>query len=262
MIAGLPETITDAIEEIARTPNLLVALDFDGTLAPTVDDPERARATPEARSAVLSLLAVPGTRVALVSGRAIASLERAADLPEAVLLVGSHGAEFRLDGQSSAPRLSVEERARLGELSVALDAIAARFSAVRIEGKPAGYALHTRLATPEDAGEAQAEALRIAEDPAIFSRGGKDVLEFSVRPADKGSALQRLRDYTGASRILFVGDDVTDEDAFAALEPEDVGVKVGAGETAAEFRIDSPASVAALLELLTEARKRAGFSVP
>ena len=59
-----------------------------------------------------------------------------------------------------------------------------------------------------------------------------------------------------------VGDDVTDEDAFAALEPEDVGVKVGAGETAAEFRIDSPASVAVLLELLTEARKRAGSSAP
>jgi trehalose 6-phosphate phosphatase len=262
MLTGLPEAITDAIEDIARTPKLLVALDFDGTLAPTVDDPELARATPAARSAVLGLLAVPATRVALVSGRAIASLARATDLPDAVLLVGSHGSEFRLDGQSSAPSLSAEERASLEELSAALDAIAARFGTVRIEGKPAGFALHTRLATPEEAGRAQAEASRIAEDPAIFSRGGKDVLEFSVRPADKGSALQRLRDYTGADRILFVGDDVTDEDAFAALEPGDVGVKVGAGDTAAEFRIESPASVAALLDLLAKARMRAGFSVP
>lgn len=262
MIAGLSEALADAIEEIARTPTLLVALDFDGTLAPTVDDPESARATPAARSAVLALLGLQKTRVALVSGRAIASLERVAELPEAVLLVGSHGAEFRLDGRESDLRLSAEERERLDGLFASLAAVARRFGAVRIEEKPFGYALHTRLAAPADAEAAQAEALRAATRPGVSSRYGKNVLEFSVRPADKGSALGRLRDYTAAGRVLFVGDDVTDEDAFAALESGDVGVKVGAGESAAGFRIDSPSSVACLLELLAKARERAGFSVP
>lgn len=261
-MVGLREAVVAAIEGIASTPTLLVALDFDGTLAPTVDDPESARATPAARSAVLSLLPIPSTRVALVSGRAIASLERVAGLPSEVLLVGSHGAEFRLDGREWGPNLTAQERERLAALYAALAAIARRFVAVRIEEKPAGCALHTRLATRRDAEAAQAEALRIAENPAIFSRRGKDVLEFSVRPADKGSALGHLREYTMASSILFVGDDVTDEDAFSALEPGDVGVKVGEGETAAGFRIDDPASVAGMLELLAQTRGRAGFSVP
>lgn len=261
-MAALPEALTDAIEGISRTPALLVALDFDGTLSPTVDDPDLARATPAANAAVLSLLALPRTRVALVSGRAMASLERVVELPSDVLLVGSHGAEFRLDGRESGPKLTADERERLAALHAALAAIARRFTAVRIEEKPAGCALHTRLAGRRDAEAAQAEALLLAANPGVSARHGKDVLEFSVRPADKGSALDHLREYTAADRILFVGDDVTDEDAFSALEPGDVGVKVGEGGTAAGFRVPGPASVASLLELLAQVRERAGLSFP
>ena len=62
----LPEPLVGALRELARTKRLLVALDFDGTLAPEVDEPEMARALPESRDAVLRLLAMPNTRVALV----------------------------------------------------------------------------------------------------------------------------------------------------------------------------------------------------
>src|ERR1700709_1011922 len=98
---GLSRELVGALREIARVKRLLVALDFDGTLAPEVDDPEQARAIPEARAAVLALLALPNTRVALVSGRSLASLEQVADVPDSVLLVGSHGVEFRLDGPAT-----------------------------------------------------------------------------------------------------------------------------------------------------------------
>jgi trehalose 6-phosphate phosphatase len=91
----LPEPLVGALREIARTRRLLVALDFDGTLAPEVDDPEAARALPEARAAVLRLIAMPNTRVALVSGRALESLIQVSNLPDSVLLVGSHGIELR-----------------------------------------------------------------------------------------------------------------------------------------------------------------------
>ena len=87
----LPEPLVGALRELARTPRLLVALDFDGTLAPEVDDPNRARALPEAREAVLRLLGMPRTRVALVSGRSLASLEHVSQLPDNALLIGSHG---------------------------------------------------------------------------------------------------------------------------------------------------------------------------
>ena len=88
---GLPDALIRRLRELSQTPRLLVALDFDGTLAPEVDVPDDARAIPAAREAVLRLLRVPHTRVALVSGRAMESLIRVTDLPDNVLLFGSHG---------------------------------------------------------------------------------------------------------------------------------------------------------------------------
>ncbi|MFB2351101.1 trehalose-phosphatase, partial [Priestia megaterium] len=93
--------LTGALRELARVPRLLVALDFDGTLAPEVDSPEKARAVPEAHDAVLRLMRAPRTRVALVSGRALRSLIEVSDLPDDALLVVSHGIEIRLDEPQS-----------------------------------------------------------------------------------------------------------------------------------------------------------------
>jgi trehalose 6-phosphate phosphatase len=261
----LPEGAVRAMEAAAATDVLLVALDFDGTLAPTVDDPEQARALPAAREAIEVLLTLPRTRVAVVSGRAIASLERVSQLPPEVLLVGSHGAEFRLDGRESGPELDDAERELLGRLYAALASVASRFPGVRIEEKPAGCGLHTRTAMPDDAAAARDLALRTVDELApsgsgepsrISARYGKDILEFTVRAADKGTALQALRAHVGSSATVFVGDDVTDEDGFRVLGPTDVGVKVGAGDTAAVFRVEDPAAAAALLGGLAGFRER------
>lgn len=264
-MSGSPRPSADglsaALEALATTPMLLVALDFDGTLSPTVDDPDAARAIPESRAAVVALAGIPATRVAVVSGRALASLERVAQLPSDVLLVGSHGAEFRIDGEESGPELSVDERALLGRLYAAVSDVAARFEGARVEEKLAGCGLHTRLVSAEDAAKAQAAALAAVAalgTGRISERYGKDILEFTTRTADKGTAIAVLRERTGASATLFVGDDVTDEDGFAALGADDVGVKVGAGATAAEYRVHDPAAVAELLTALVHSRERSG----
>ena len=261
--AALTAAFDGALEALAATPVLFVALDFDGTLSPTVDDPDAARAIPEARAAVVALAGLPATRVAVVSGRALASLERVAQLPSDVLLVGSHGAEFRIDGEESGPELSDDERELLGHLYVAISDVAARFDGARVEEKPAGCGLHTRLVSPEGAAKAQAAALAaVAELGAgrVLERYGKDILEFTVRTADKGTALAVLRERTGATATLFIGDDVTDEDGFAVLGPADVGIKVGEGATAAEYRVEDPESVARLLAALAHSREHSGLS--
>lgn len=266
------EGLRAELKRIAGTPTFLVALDFDGTLAPTVDDPDAARAIPATRTAIVALAELPATRVAVVSGRAIASLERVAQLPSDILLVGSHGAELRIDGEESGPGLSTEELDLLGRLYAAVASIAARYPGVRIEEKPAGCGLHTRMTSPEGAAAARAEALAVVRSlgdgsdggdgggsdgaVGIGERYGKDILEFTVRTADKGTALQVLRDRTAASALLFVGDDVTDEDGFAALTGDDLGVKVGPGDTAATQRVDDPEAVAELLALLVQYRER------
>ncbi|PPI08691.1 trehalose-phosphatase, partial [Rathayibacter sp. AY1D2] len=231
MSEGVPERLAAALRELAAADRLLVALDFDGTLAPEVDDPARARALPEAREAVLRLLALPGTRVALVSGRALGSLEEVSQLPDEALLVGSHGIEIRLDPEEDAVRLDDDELEKVGVLEDVLKGIARGNDNVWIEDKPAGFALHTRLATERHSRVAHVVALSEAraEVQGVTVREGKNVLEFSVRSTTKGEAVQHLRRYTGATAVLYAGDDVTDEDAFAVLGSGDVGIKSGEG---------------------------------
>jgi trehalose 6-phosphate phosphatase len=253
---GLTRELVGALNELARVRRLLIALDFDGTLAPEVDDPEKARAIPEARAAVLELLALPNTRVALVSGRALASLEAVADLPDNALLVGSHGIEIRLDGPDDRFALDDDERERVEALNAVLGEVADSFDQVWLEEKPAGFALHTRLATAHNSRVAHLVALSeaTAELDDLKIREGKNVLEFSVRSTTKGEAVEHLRAYTNADAVFFAGDDVTDEDAFATLQPDDFGLKSGTGETLAAYRVPGPLQVAQVLALLGEYR--------
>ena len=253
---GLSRELVGALREIARVSRLLVALDFDGTLAPEVDDPEQARAIPEARAAVLALLALPNTRVALISGRSLKSLVKVADLPDETLLVGSHGFEIRLDRAGEEPSLDTAQIKQVGLLNEVLEEVADSFDQVWLESKPAGFALHTRMATEHNSRVAHLVALSeaTAEIENLKVRKGKDVLEFSVRNETKGDALEHLRGYTNASAVFYAGDDVTDEDAFSALGPDDFGLKSGAGDTFAAHRVAGPLQVAQVLALLAEYR--------
>jgi trehalose 6-phosphate phosphatase len=253
---GLSRELVGALHELARVKRLLVALDFDGTLAAEVDDPEMARALPEARAAVLALLELPGTRVALISGRSLASLEQVSDLPDSALLVGSHGIEIRLDNPGDIMRLDTSEIDQVSVLNQVLGEVADSFDQVWLESKPAGFALHTRLATDHNSRVAHLVALSeaTAEVNNLKVRRGKDVLEFSVRDETKGDALEHLRGYTSANAVFYAGDDTTDEDAFAALGPDDLGLKSGSGDTLAAHRVPGPLQVAQVLALLAEFR--------
>jgi trehalose 6-phosphate phosphatase len=254
--AQLPEGVVAAVRRLASTARLLVALDFDGTLAPIVNRPAAARALPASAAAAARLAAAHDTRVAYISGRALASLREVADPPPGTLLVGSHGIQFQLgEEEPPATELDAAERTRLTELSDALAGIVDGIQQVWLERKPAGVALHTRLATAADARVAQSQARHAAAEISDLTvREGKDVLEFSVRSATKGGAIERLRQVTDATATFYAGDDVTDEDAFAVLGPGDVGVKVGPGATAASFRVTDCAQFATLLGVLAAER--------
>ena len=256
MTERLPERLLASLRELARHRRLLVALDFDGTLAPEVDSPEQARALPESRQAVLRLLGMPNTRVALVSGRALRSLEEVSDLPDETLLVGSHGIEIRLDQPDDRVSLNTAELEQVDILHEVLGEVADSIDQVWLEVKPAGFALHTRLATEHNSRVAHLVALSeaSAEVDGLTVREGKNVLEFSVRSTTKGEAVEHLRRYVAADAVFYAGDDVTDEDAFAALLPHDVGVKSGPGETEAAFRVTGPSEIAAVLTALATFR--------
>lgn len=237
---------------LARTPVLLVATDYDGTLAPLVDDPESARPLRESVVALRLLAGLPSTHVAVISGRALRDLARMVGEPEDVHLVGSHGSEFDPDFAQSLPS---EVRALNERVRAQLAEIAAAVPGARIEPKPASVAFHYREAPAELAnGVLHAVEKGPGALEGVFTRHGKKVVELSVLPTHKGDALARLRQRVGASAVIFIGDDVTDEDAFASLGGPDLAVKVGDEASRASLRVADPEAVARLLARLAELR--------
>ncbi|MEN4449551.1 trehalose-phosphatase [Mycobacterium sp. SMC-21] len=246
----LPADLIAALDTVAATPRLLVTSDFDGTLSPIVNNPADARALPAGSAALLDLAALPDTFVALVSGRALDVLRELSGMPDSVHLVGSHGAEFNTGFTQTV------DTALLAEIVDSLTEIANRYPGAAVETKPASAALHVRNASAAD-GEAALTAAREAGTQwAAEPTEGKAVLEFAVVTTNKGSAIDALRERDDATAVVFLGDDVTDEKAFARLRDGDVGVKVGPGPSAAQYRVDSPEDVAAALAYL--AARRAG----
>jgi trehalose 6-phosphate phosphatase len=255
-VSAPSDAFAAALERLARSHILLTACDFDGTLAPIVDEPDAARPLPGALTALERLAALPGVAVAVVSGRSVADLRRRTAFPPDFLLVGSHGAEI---GDQGVVGLDDAGAALHRELRVALEGMAAEDRGFRLEVKPASLAFHFRMADPARGEEITARILReLATRPGVRLRRGKKVLELLVAPADKGDAVRRLRARTGADAVLYVGDDLTDEDAFAALGEGDLGVKVGPGETRAAHRVEDPVAVVGLLELLAARRAQGG----
>lgn len=251
-VATLDPQLRTALTALARTPQLLVACDYDGTLAPIVSDPSAATPRPESVTALRLLANLPQTKVAVISGRALRDLAVLSRLPSEIHLVGSHGSEFDVDFTRALSPAQTDLRTKLLE---ALNAAASGRDNVRVEPKPAGAALHTRGAQREDAKAAVAQVRSGPVSwPDIQTTEGKEVVDLSVVTTHKGNALDVLRQQMGASAVLFVGDDITDENAFAQLRGPDVGVRVGQGRSQAAYRVDDTLDVAQLLAALVEIR--------
>lgn len=219
-------------------------LDFDGTLAELAERPHLVRIPAELPGLLACAAAALGEALAIVSGRRLASIDALLQ-PMRFSGAGLHGAELRLDPRESAPPLQRGMDRAAAWLSARLDA----GSTLWLEDKGLALALHYRGA-PQARDEAR-ELLRQAVeglDAEIIS--GHDVFEARPRGANKGAALRalmRVAPFAGR-RPVYVGDDTTDEDGIAAAQAlGGIGIKVGAGPSAAKFRLDDPAAVRAWL---------------
>ncbi|WP_240644063.1 trehalose-phosphatase [Antribacter gilvus] len=238
----------------------LIALDFDGTLAPLVDDPKASAMTKAAREAVEHLADLGRdrpVRLALVSGRDLQDLVERTQAPAGTFLVGGHGAEAgraTATGVEGAPlELSPVQAQQLDALIAGFEAAVAGREGAWVQVKPSAAVVHTRLTGTDDAAAVTVAADEVAANLGLSAMHGKDVVEVSVVTTSKGEALRRLRAAVGAEcdaavvRVMYAGDDTTDEHAFAALEQGDLAVKVGTGDTLAVHRVDDPDALAALL---------------
>ncbi|MFV0253351.1 MAG: trehalose-phosphatase [Beutenbergiaceae bacterium] len=252
-------TLDGALARFAARDRGLVALDFDGCLAPIVPHPDDARPLPQAAGALTRLATAANLRLALISGRSLHSLATVATPPAGTMLVGSHGAErgvITADGTAEVMPLELtgQQRAELAQLvRIATEVIAPEADAgAWLEHKPTAVVVHTRALPPERAEAVETATLAATADRPARALRGKRVVELCAVPSSKGIAVDELRASTGADAVLYAGDDVTDEDALARLGAEDVGVKVGPGDTVARYRVADPQAVATMLTDLAD----------
>jgi len=222
----------------------LVALDFDGTLAPIVPRPEDARPS-QAVSARLAQLAglLP---VAIVTGRRVADVRSRLGF-EPRFIVGNHGAEDEgLVPDEAALAVMADLRARMAAQGPALQA-----AGVTVEDKGASVALHYRLSRTREAALQAIAALLAERDEALRVFGGKLVVNVAPRHApDKAQAVRSLMQRAGTTALVYAGDDVNDEPVFEAVQPGWLTVRVGRDDprSRAMFCLDSPGQMPLLLD--------------
>jgi trehalose 6-phosphate phosphatase len=244
--------LAQALRALAGRDRILVATDFDGVLAPLVEDPSTSRPVAGSMRMLREFAAMPSVFVAIVSGRQLAALRSLTGVKPSddIVLIGSHGAE---PDRKLPLDLIFDDaaRARLARATAALQEVVAAHPPTRIEHKPHGVVLHTRGLPADVAQAATRDALAIAI-PHVDVMQGKQMVEFTVLPVTKGIALQALTTQFGTDASIYFGDDVTDERAFEVLvrDPANVTIKVGAGDTLAQFRVDGPPNVVHALETL------------
>ena len=216
-------------------------LDFDGTLAPIADTPDGVVVDPDLLALLANLREMLGGRVAIVSGRSIETLR---DLGFGdFLLAGTHGLEFAEPGEQveGPPRQEAVD-----EAEAAFHAFADEKPGLLVERKSISVGLHFRRA-PQWGQEAGDLAEALAARLGLHVQQGKMLYELRPGGADKGSAVHALmaRHPMAGGTPLFIGDDVTDEEGFAAaVQLGGAGILVGPPRsTFASFSLEQVAAV-------------------
>lgn len=259
MIQGVPiRDLPDARERLGdlagRRP--AVFLDYDGVLTPIVDTPERAVLSEEMRATLLRLR--DRWPLAVVSGRDLADVRHRVGI-EGIAYAGSHGFEIvtpegghELKGAEYLPELDGAERRLAPQLP----------EGARLERKRVAIAVHVRGMDERDVPAVADVVERVAADhPRLRLTGGKRI--FELRPDldwDKGRALRWFVEILGLGDAVpvYVGDDVTDEDAFREIRESGLGVVVrgerDARRTLAHAALGDTADVRGFLEALADLR--------
>ncbi len=216
----------------------LFFLDYDGTLAPIVDDPTAAVPHPDAPELLEQLDA--RYPLWIVTGRDLQALASFLDRPYRA--IGLHGAQEGIVGRETNNLMSEAAAGALRRLRQSVPLV----EGLEVEDKDQSFAVHYRAVADEAATRSRLRDW-LADLPAVLDAiWGKKVVELRPKGLTKGTAVRRIADDHPDHVPVYVGDDVTDEDAFEALQEMNraaVTIKVGAGDTRAAARLDGPEAV-------------------
>jgi trehalose 6-phosphate phosphatase len=243
-----PNVMGDArplVERLESADGFIVGFDYDGTLAPIREDPDAPTIPPRLERALQSLADRDGVQVAVVSGRQLDDLADRVDV-DGVVLAGNHGLELSRDGEpvlrDGVDRYLPSVRDAHSELQSSV----ADVPGCHVEDKGVTITVHVRETPADRVTDVRDRVLdTAASTPGVHVTEGKQV--FEVRPSvphDKGTTMELLEGENPSDWLtLYLGDDTTDEDAFAAIQPDGVGIHVGTGDTVAAYRLPEQGAV-------------------
>jgi trehalose 6-phosphate phosphatase len=254
------------VERFTNGGRLLLLTDYDGTLAPLADSPGEAWLSDAVRADLRSLARRPRVHLGVVSGRDLADLRRRVSVGEATY-AGCHGLEIEGPGLRFEHRDAVAQQDTLDAISRQLTQRAPMVPGMLVESKRFGVAVHYRRVAPDQRRRVEAELARaIRQDGSrlkIFH--GSHVIEIQPQVGwTKGDCVLWIRDAVERASaaplsVLYMGDDWTDEHAFAALGGRAITIRVGADAPASHAAYRVP-DVASVQRLLAELAARTGES--
>lgn len=241
-------------KQIEHAEYVCLFLDFDGTLTPIVETPDKAVLSDEMRALLQRLMALPACKVAVISGRELRDLKEKVRLKN-VAYVGNHGFEIEGEDINFHSLVSLRARTALDRIKAEAAKIAVQFPGVLIEDKGATLSIHYRLVDPkmekDFIGSLERTVRPCIQEKELRMVEGKKVFEFRPPVAwDKGKAvrwlLKQLMVKEGKADVLpvFIGDDRTDEDVFSDLKDSGVTIVVGKRNgSRAQYFLDDTAGV-------------------
>jgi trehalose-phosphatase len=248
--------------QVERRPQesaFVLLLDFDGTLAEFNPDPDAPVLTPERYELLSHISRAPGMSLGIVSGRRLDDLRHRTRLPDHVYHAGLHGLEIEVNGvRETHPDLSWAEE-RLDGLAGCLRRLLDKFPETLIEDKGASVAVHVRKLPPDERERVFAHADILAvpwiAEGLVRRLEGNCVVEYLPNiSGHKGEATRWIvadveTKLPRAAWVAYIGDDITDEDAFRVIT-SGIGVLVGLRPTSATYKLDGIADVDRFLRWL------------
>jgi len=242
-------------ELLFRSGPIALFLDFDGVLAEIAPTPEAATVPSGVIARLQTLHSTLDGALAVVTGRAMADVDRFL-APLHLPVAAEHG-NMRRSRDGRVAVLNEAAMQDVPELAAELEHAFSADDRIIVERKPSAVAVHYRLA-PERAAECfERVNAAVAARSGFSIVAGKMVIEARAAGADKGAAVRGFMQeapFDGRTP-LFIGDDITDEDGFAAAQQlGGTGIKVGPGDTAALYRIPGTRSLPAVLDAVIRSR--------